>query len=64
MIGTSCRKVRQAPDNTAFFRLRNQAVKTKKEDKVKIAALYERLSSGGEGRDGDGNSIKDQKIAA
>lgn len=33
-----------------------------KEDNMKITALYERLSSGDEGRDGDSNSIKNQKL--
>jgi len=33
-----------------------------KEENMKITALYERLSSGDEGRDGDSNSIKNQKI--
>jgi len=29
---------------------------------MKITALYERLSSGDDGRDGDSNSIKNQKL--
>jgi len=33
-----------------------------KEENMKITALYERLSSGDEGRDGDSNSIKNQKM--
>ena len=32
------------------------------EDNMKITALYERLSSGDEGRNGDSNSIKNQKL--
>jgi len=34
----------------------------RQEENMKITALYERLSSGDEGRDGDSNSIKNQKL--
>jgi hypothetical protein len=36
--------------------------KNQKEAKMKITALYERLSSGDEGRDGDSNSIKNHSL--